>query len=88
MALGSYLLHFWGKSTWSGSGKKERDPSYNTDFLEIFREKWGDPLFQFVLREDDTHIRTNPETSRLRETEQIGEMVRLLMPKPVDLFIA
>jgi hypothetical protein len=88
MALGSYLLHFWGKSTWSGAEKKERDPAYNTDFLEIFRDKWGDALFQFVLREDDTHIKQNPEASRLREAEQIGAMVQLLMPKPVDLYMA
>jgi hypothetical protein len=88
MVLGSYLLHFWGKSTWNATDQQKPDiQSYNTDFLEIFRAKWGDPLFQYVLQENDSAIVANPEAARLRETEQIGAMVRLLMPKPVDLFI-
>lgn len=91
MAVGSYLLHFWGKSTWSGqTGNQSQatdQSSYNTEFLEIFRNKWGDPLFQYVLRENDEHIKRDPHASNLRTTGNLAALVKLLMAKPVDIFI-
>jgi hypothetical protein len=91
MALGSYLLHFWGKSTWSGQtavgGAPSNQSTYNTDFLEIFRNKWGEPLFQYVLRENDEYIRHNPQASLLRESGDLSALVRLLMVKDVDICI-
>jgi hypothetical protein len=92
MAVGSYLFHFWGKSTWSGqAGDQSRTVSpdnYDTEFLEIFRDKWGDPLFQYVLRENDEYIRCNPIASNLRSSGNLAALVKLLMLKPVDIFIS
>ena len=87
MALKSYLIHFWGKSTWSGNSPHERPISYNTEFMEIFRHKWGQPLFQYVLREDDSLIRQNLQASRLLDSGDLAGLIRLLMVAPVDIFI-
>jgi hypothetical protein len=91
MALGSYLLHFWGKSTWSGQttkdGAQSDQGSYNTDFLEIFRRKWGEPLFQYVLRENDEYIKRNPQATILRESGDLSALVRLMMASPVGICI-
>jgi GT2 family glycosyltransferase len=93
MAVGSYLIHFWGKSTWSAQDPTSRTPeaiqrSYNTDFLEIFKQKWGEPLFQFVLQENDEFIRHNPQASTLRNAGNLSQLVKLMMARPVDIYIA
>lgn len=91
MAVSSYLIHFWGKSTWSDQASQGSSAvggsSYNTDFLEIFKRKWGDPLFQFVLCENDELIKLDPQASKLREAGELGALVKLLMTSKVDLFI-
>jgi hypothetical protein len=86
MALASYLIHFWGKSTWS-SDSQQQTPSYNTDFLEVFRAKWGEALFQYTLRENDSLIKAHAEAARLRDTGDLGGMVRVLMDHPVETFL-
>lgn len=85
MTLGSILLHFWGKSTWS-SGKDQSD-DYNKDFLEIFRAKWGEPLYRFVLCEDDSLIRANPRAEELRQRGDLKGMIEQVMPPGVPLRI-
>lgn len=85
MVVSSYLIHFWGKSTWNGGEPAPRN-AYNSDFLEIFRAKWGEALFQYVLQENDDLIRANPEAVALRASGDIGGMVRLMMSRPVDVY--
>jgi hypothetical protein len=86
MELSSYLIHFWGKSTWS-SKEHTSSTSYNTDFLEIFRAKWGDALFQYALKENDALATAHPEARALRDAGDLGGMVRVLMEHPVDIHI-
>ncbi len=86
MELSSYLIHFWGKSTWS-SNEAAPSTSYNTDFLEVFRAKWGEALFQYALKENDTLIKSNPEARTLRDSGDLGGMIRLLMSHPVDIHL-
>jgi hypothetical protein len=76
LALGSYLLHFWGRSTWAGGPRAES--SYDKGFLGIFEEKWGKALFQFALQENDSAITSDPELNNLRQTGRLGELVRRL----------
>jgi hypothetical protein len=85
MTLGSILLHFWGKSTWS-SGKEGAD-DYKKDFLEIFRAKWGDALYRFVLCEDDSLIRANPRAEELRRNGDLKGMIEQVMLPGVSLRI-
>ena len=76
LALGSYLLHFWGRSTWAGGAQSES--SYDKGFLKIFEEKWGNALFQFALQENDSAIRSNPELNKLRQAGKLGELIKRL----------
>ncbi len=88
MNLASYLLHFWGKSTWTAGEKGAPNPNYNIDFLEVFRKKWGEALFQFVLRDKDSLIQSNPEAKALLDSRNLPELIRLLMPNKVDIHIS
>lgn len=85
MTLGSILLHFWGKSTWSSG--KEVDCDYNKAFLEIFRAKWGEPLYRFVLCEDDSLIRAHPRAEELRQSGDLKGMIEQVMRPGVRLRI-
>jgi hypothetical protein len=87
MAVASYLIHFWGKSTWSASTSATASSTYNTDFLEVFKQKWGEPLFKFILQENDEHIVRDAQASALRDGGDLAGLIKLLMPKPVDIFI-
>jgi GT2 family glycosyltransferase len=84
MVLSSYLLHFWGKSTW-GVKDGQQAASYNTDFLEIFRAKWGEALFQYTLQENDSCVKANPQATSLRDRGDLAGVVRLLMDRPVEI---
>lgn len=82
MALASYLIHFWGKSTWTAESKTaSASDNYSTQFLEVFKAKWGEPLFEFVLRENDQQIRANPLATALRESGDLAGLIRLLAPQ-------
>lgn len=88
MALASYLIHFWGKSTWTaGSTANSAPPDYNTQFLEVFKAKWGEALFEFVLHENDKLITSNPGAKTLRESGDLAGLIRLLAPNKIDIHI-
>lgn len=74
--LGSYLLHFWGKSTSEPGG----GPLYDRGFLPAFKEKWGEALFKWVFEEDGTLVDANPEAFQFRERRDLGGVVRTLAP--------
>ncbi|RIL12151.1 MAG: hypothetical protein DCC75_00965 [Proteobacteria bacterium] len=51
-ALSSYLVHFCGKSSWSGAETEAEQIAREEKFRGVFRDKWGDQLFRLVLKED------------------------------------
>lgn len=51
-ALPSFLLHFGGKSSWSGAEDAEHRSAREKKFMDHFEQKWGDKLFKLVLNED------------------------------------
>lgn len=49
-ALGSYLLHFHGRSTWRGAETPEETAARDRAYTERFRQKWGQALLEvFIL---------------------------------------
>jgi len=85
MTLGTILLHFWGKSTWSPEeGQREE---YKRDFLEIFRAKWGEALYRYVLCEDDSLIRANPQAEKSRQSGDLKSMIEQVMRPGVPVRI-
>jgi GT2 family glycosyltransferase len=51
-ALGSYMLHFGGKSTWAGETEQHNQADRQEQYHRVFREKWGENLYRFILQED------------------------------------
>lgn len=87
LALGSYLLHFWGKSTWTASDGDSKKPGYDTSFLEKFEAKWGTSLFRYTLQENDSEVSNNPELTALRQSGNLAGLISRLMKQPVPLQI-
>jgi GT2 family glycosyltransferase len=48
-ALGSYLLHFVGKSTWRGAESPDESRHRERRYLTALRAKWGDPLAEAMV---------------------------------------
>lgn len=86
LALGSYLLHFWGKSTWtakeSSSSSSTNAPSYDTSFLQKFEAKWGSSLYRLILQENTDEINENPELLKLRDSGDISSLIARMMKQP------
>ena len=87
LALGSYLLHFWGKSTWTTKSNTPAPADYDTSFLERFKEKWGESLFHYIYNENDSEITANPELLALRQSGSLAGLVSRLMKQPVKVHI-
>mgnify|MGYP006275750101 CR=1 FL=1 len=85
MTLETILLHFWGKSTWSSHEGKSA--SYNKEFLQIFRDKWGEALYRYVLCEDDSLLRANAKAEELRQQGDLKGMIEQVMRPGVSLRI-
>jgi GT2 family glycosyltransferase len=88
VALGSYLLHFWGKSTWTAKDGSTHPQSYDTSFLQRFEEKWGGALFRYTLQENDSDVTANPELAELRRVGNLSALVSKLMKQPVEIKLA
>jgi GT2 family glycosyltransferase len=48
-ALGSYVLHFHGRSTWRGAETAEETAARDRRFTERFRQKWGQALLDVFV---------------------------------------
>ena len=59
-ALGSYVLHFGGKSSWDGIEERERQAERQSKFRKVFQEKWGDGLMDLILNENPDVLSTVP----------------------------
>lgn len=55
-AANSYVLHFNGKSTWSGAESAESTAQRCETYRRYFKEKWGEKLFRLYIGEDPTII--------------------------------
>lgn len=66
-ALGSYILHFGGKSSWSGAETTPEQHERERIFRTRFEEKWGPELTELVLYEKTEAIQKDP---LLREADK------------------
>jgi GT2 family glycosyltransferase len=51
-ALNSYILHFQGKSTWRGAETREETAERDRFYIDRFRQKWGDALYEVLILND------------------------------------
>ena len=51
-ARSSYILHFGGKSSYSGAESEHQQREREQKFMTRFQEKWGEKLFRLCLKED------------------------------------
>ena len=85
-ALSSFVLHFGGKSSWSGAETSNEQQQRETSFQRVFREKWGDSLFELILRENASVLGEN--LNQVVEEADIVKNIQLLMAnKAVELKI-
>ena len=84
--LNSWILHFYGKSTWSGVEDPDMRRKREANFMRVFREKWGEDLFELLLHEDLTVIERNRLESRGQSPGTLrGNIVSLLKDRPVKV---
>lgn len=85
-ALGSYLLHFGGKSSWAGVEDTTRRSAREEHFMRYFEAKWGPKLFQLALRENEGILSSDSELRELLEKkDHRGIVERLLEGRKVRL---
>jgi GT2 family glycosyltransferase len=60
VAVESYLLHFGGRSTWSGNETLEQWRAREKNFIGIFQKKWGPTLSRFLLYRDASILSSDP----------------------------
>jgi GT2 family glycosyltransferase len=90
-ALGSYVLHFMGKSTWRGAETAPERRQRERAYLGAFRDKWGSRLLDLMcfgrleagsetaaLKEALKQGRFREVIERLREPE-VGPVERLVL---------
>ncbi|HVC21467.1 MAG TPA: hypothetical protein VNE16_15445 [Vicinamibacterales bacterium] len=67
-ALGSYVLHFYGKSTWRGGESSEETRVRNETFMRRFLDKWGVPMFHLFMLNSSKPL----DTPELRQAWTAG----------------
>ena len=61
--MGTYLVHFHGKSTWDGSETSEMTRKRGSEFGAIFRRKWGAVAARVFLQGDYSAVPGNEASS-------------------------
>jgi len=68
----SYLLHFGGRSTWSGPETREEWQAREQHFIHIFERKWGKTLAQFLLYRDPSILTREPSLAAIQSQKGIA----------------
>ncbi len=66
-ALGSYIIHFGGKSSWSGAETAQQQREREEKFHRAFREKWGEQLWHMALQSEDHDSLAGPVAAEIQE---------------------
>jgi GT2 family glycosyltransferase len=78
ISLASFILHFQGKSSWAGGETKEEQRAREEKFFQHFIQKWGNDLFELVLRENVAMLSKTPPIDPERPAESFRESIRIL----------
>ncbi len=88
-ALGSYVLHFQGKSTWRGPETTEERRARDAFYMRAFEKKWGPALTHAFMRGDWNLFRSDATLARLIERGEFTRIVRHLRSRPsIEAFVA
>jgi hypothetical protein len=81
-ALGSYVLHFQGKSTWRGPETPAQCQQRNDRYTQAFRKKWGAALTYAFLSGDWNLFRSDPKLGPWLAQSLFTPVVRHLRSHP------
>lgn len=77
LALNSYILHFYGKSTWYSETDEERNIREQKMFGH-FINKWGNDLFELVFRENMQILKKAPAIDEKNRSVSLRKVVEAL----------
>ena len=76
----SYLIHFYGKSSWDGVETEEETKKRNKNNIQEFSKKWGKEMAQiFILRKDFQNIIVEKGLNEILEKGKYGDLIRKLL---------
>jgi GT2 family glycosyltransferase len=88
-ATSSFLLHFWGRSTWNVSTPADKrtdyDTSYDRSFVTIFQKKWGAPLAELVLNTNLRALQAYPGADDALARLDISTLISILGANQVSV---
>ena len=79
-AVQSYILHFNGKSTWSGAETPEQTQQRCANFNSVFTAKWGEQLKRLLIDYDNSVLSATPAIASSAERRDFKHLVELLLP--------
>ena len=74
----SYLLHFGGRSTWSGPETLDEWRARESHFIGVFTRKWGPVLARFLIHRDAALIQNDPYLDKVQLEAGIGGLFQEL----------
>ena len=78
--LDSYLIHFYGKSSWDGVETEEEIKKRDKKYTEAFLKKWGKEMTQiFILRKDFKNILIDKGLNEILKKGKYGDLIRKLL---------
>ena len=78
--LDSYLVHFYGKSSWDGVETEEEIKKRDKKYTEAFLKKWGKEMTQiFILRKNFKNILIDKGLNEILKKGKYGELIRKLL---------
>ena len=87
-AIPSYVLHFGGKSSWSGVESREQQDERELKFRAMFGYKWGMDLLKLILFEERWIVENNPELmEEIRQGNQRRVIEVLMGDKKNEIYL-
>ncbi|MFN8390537.1 MAG: hypothetical protein U0136_09630 [Bdellovibrionota bacterium] len=80
-ALSSYVLHFSGKSTWSGAESQSETAERCQRFRSFFEQKWGAELVKLYIDQDMTPLEADPALLELAKKEDFRSLLERMIAR-------
>ncbi len=79
-ALASYILHFGGKSSYDGGETSLQQKAREEHFMKVFRDRWGERLFQLILKDRLDIVSNDPNLSAEADRGNLKGIIEALLP--------